>query len=441
MDPTMQHPPQVAVADLARHAGRAVRLNGRVEAVRDHKRMQFVVLRAGDHAVQVAHDKGDGPPALSEAVASLTVGSAVSVEGVARAAPQVKLGGVEIALSDLVVHSLAQAPLPVLDGSSADKQMDWRQLSLRTPQARLALQVQTVLEHAMRRWWAQRDFVEIHSPKLMGTFSESGAEVFRLEYFGGKAFLAQSPQFYKQMAIAGGLERVFEIGPAFRAEPSFTTRHETEFTSIDMEIAWTRSHADLLALEEAWLAAAIGEVAAALGPRIAEVFGVELVAPTLPFPRLTMDEAQAMVRATGHTPRRADDLDPEAERRLSAIVRERFGHAFVFVTDYPATARPFYHARHPDRPDLTQSFDLLWNGVEITTGAQREHRHDVLRRQAADGGHALAPLESYLSFFRYGCPPHGGMGVGLARLLMVMLGRPSVRDVILLSRTPKRLNP
>jgi aspartyl-tRNA synthetase len=148
-----------------------------------------------------------------------------------------------------------------------------------------------------------------------------------------------------------------------------------------------------------------------------------------------------MVRATGHEPRRTDDLDPEAERRLSALVRERFGHDFVFVTDYPATARPFYHARHPDRPDLTQSFDLLWKGVEVTTGAQREHRHEPLWRQAVERGYALEPLQGYLDFFRHGCPPHGGMGVGLARLLMVMLGRPSVREVILLSRTPKRLNP
>ena len=154
-----------------------------------------------------------------------------------------------------------------------------------------------------------------------------------------------------------------------------------------------------------------------------------------------MAEAQEIVRNTGYAPHRADDLDPEAERRLSAFVLERFGHEFVFVTDYPATARPFYHARHPDRPELTQSFDLLWNGVEITTGAQREHRYDHLRRQAVERGYALGPLESYLNFFRYGCPPHGGMGVGLARLLMVMLGRQSVREVILLSRTPKRLSP
>ena len=433
--------PKVAVADLARHLGRTVRLDGRVEVLRDQKRMQFLILRVGDRAVQVAHDKTAPDAALAQALAGLTPGSAVSVGGLARAAPQVKLGGVEIALTELVVHSLAEAPLPILDDSGPDKQMDWRHLGLRRPETRLAIRVQTALEHAMRQWWSARDFLEIHSPKLMGTFSESGAEVFRLDYFGGSAYLAQSPQFYKQMAIAGGLERVFEVGPAFRAEPSFTARHETEFTSIDMEIAWTASHADLLSIEEAWLAFAIGQVATALGPDIAEVFGFDLVAPTLPFPRIAMAEAQAIVRAGGYTPRRTDDLDPEAERRLGAHVRARHGHEFVFVTDYPVTARPFYHARHPGRPDLTQSFDLLWNGIEITTGAQREHRYGPLRDQAVERGYALEPLESYLNFFRHGCPPHGGMGVGLARLLMVMLRRSSIRDVLLLSRTPRRLNP
>ncbi|WP_374578277.1 aspartate--tRNA(Asn) ligase [Phenylobacterium sp.] len=435
-----QHSPQVAIADLLQYVGQEICLNGTVETVRDQKRMQFLILRVGDRAVQVAHEKA-GSSELSEAVTSLTTGSAVGISGEVRKAPQVKLGGVEISMSEMSIYSLAEAPLPILEDSSPDKQMDWRQLSLRRPEMRLAIRTQTVLEQAMRRWWETHDFLEIHSPKLMGTFSESGAEVFRLDYFGGSAFLAQSPQFYKQMAMAGGLDRVFEIGPAFRAEPSFTTRHETEFTSIDMEIAWTASHRDLLALEEQWLAASIGHVDEVLGPQIADVFGVNLVPPRPPFPRVTMAEAQEIVRNTGYAPHRTDDLDPEAERRLSAFVLERFGHEFVFVTDYPATARPFYHARHPDRPELTQSFDLLWNGVEITTGAQREHRYDHLRRQAVERGYALGPLESYLNFFRYGCPPHGGMGVGLARLLMVMLGRQSVREVILLSRTPKRLSP
>ncbi|HEY2050337.1 MAG TPA: aspartate--tRNA(Asn) ligase [Caulobacteraceae bacterium] len=434
-------PTQSAVETLRRRIGKTVSLNGFVETVRDQKRMQFLVLSHGGSAVQVAHEKGAGPDALAERIAGLTPGSAITVTGTVRDTPMVKLNGLEVVAIDVLVHSIAATPAPIAADSSSDKQMDWRFLGLRRPEQRLIFQVQMTLEQAMRTYWSRNGFVEIHSPKLMGTFSESGAEVFKVAYFDRTAYLAQSPQFYKQMAIAAGFDCVFEVGPAFRAEPSFTPRHETEFTSIDMEVAWTASHHDLMDLEEAWLAEALGEVAAVHRPSISALLGVELVVPTRPFPRVTMEDAQAIVRASGHEPTKTDDLDPEGERRLSTYVAREFGHEFVFVTDYPVSARPFYHRRHPDRPWLTQSFDLLWNGVEVTTGAQREHRYEPLKAQAADRGYDLEPLSNYLDFFRFGCPPHGGMGVGLARLLMVMLKRTSIRDATFLSRTPTRLTP
>jgi aspartyl/asparaginyl-tRNA synthetase len=439
MEPTHHSPRRVE--ELRGRLGEVASLDGFVNAVRDQKRMQFLIVDWRGHLVQVAHEKAGESDALAATIASLTIGSAVTVKGRVREAPSVKLHGLEIEAIGLHIHSLADSPLPIAPDSALEKQIDWRFLSLRRPEHRLIFEVQTTLERAMRSYWAQAGFIEIHSPKLMGTFSESGADAFKVEYFGRTAYLAQSPQFYKQMAMAAGLDRVFEVGPAFRAEPSFTSRHETEFTSIDMEVAWTHSHHDLMALEEAWLAHALGEVARAHGAAIEGALGVPLAVPSAPFPKVSMEDAQRIVRASGHLPSKPDDLDPEAERRLSAHVKREHGHDFVFVTDYPASARPFYHRRHPDRPDLTESFDLLWNGIEITTGAQREHRFDVLRAQAAEHGHDLTPLSSYLDFFRYGCPPHGGMGVGLARLLMVMLQRSSIREATLLSRTPTRLTP
>jgi aspartyl/asparaginyl-tRNA synthetase len=437
----MESTVSTTIPDLRRRLGAVVSVNGFLETLRDQKRMQFLVLRGWDGAVQVVHEKVAGGDALADRISTLTPGSAVTVTGEVRDAPSVKLHGLEIAAHDIEVHSLAEAPLPIAADSALEKQIDWRHLSLRRPEQRLVFQVQTTLEQAMRSFWGREGFIEIHSPKLMGTFSESGAEAFKVRYFDRTAYLAQSPQFYKQMAMAAGFDRVFEIGPAFRAEPSFTARHETEFTSVDMEMAWTASHDEVMALEEAWLAQAIAAVGAAHGQEIFDLLGVTLRVPTTPFPRVTMEEAQAIVRATGHVPAKTDDLDPEGERRLSAYVARELGHEFVFVTDYPATARPFYHRRHAARPDLTQSFDLLWNGIEVTTGAQREHRHEHLTRQALERGYDLAPLRSYLDFFRYGCPPHGGMGVGLARLLMVMLGRSSIREVTFLSRSPTRLTP
>jgi aspartyl/asparaginyl-tRNA synthetase len=430
------------IAALTRHIGARVRVCGLVEAVRDQKRMQFVVLSDATGPVQLVHEKSRAVDVIADQIAGLTPGSAVAVIGEVAAAPAVKLGGLELRVEALEVQSLAAAPLPIAPDTALDKQIDWRALSLRRPEQRLVFQVQTTLEAAMREWWAAHGFIEIHSPKLMGTASESGAEVFKVAYFDGRtAYLAQSPQFYKQMAIAAGFERVFEVGPAFRAEPSFTPRHETEFTSLDMELAWTADHHELMVMEESWLVHAIGRVAEAHGEEIRARLGVEVRVPDAPFPKVSLAQAQAIVRASGHVPTRPDDLDPEGERRLSAHIAKTTGSEFVFVTDYPASARAFYHHRHPDRPHLTQGFDLLWKGVEITTGAQREHRYEVLREQAVERGYALEPLQPYLDFFRYGCPPHGGMGVGLARLLMVLLGRASVRETTLVSRTPTRLSP
>ncbi len=298
------------------------------------------------------------------------------------------------------------------------------------------------MEHAMRSFWIKHGFLEIHSPKLMGTASESGAELFSLPYFNDKtAYLAQSPQFYKQMAMAAGFDRIFEIGPVFRANPSMTSRHDTEFTSVDMEFSWIESHEDVMKMEEDWLAYVLTVVAEKHGDAIRETFGLELFVPTTPFPRITLDEGRSVLAEQGHVISHKADLDPQGERMLSAYIKERYGHEFVFVTDYPAEVRAFYHMRNPDAPDLTMSFDLLWKGLEITTGAQREHRYEKLKEQATDRGLAHGPLENYFNFFKYGCPPHGGCGVGLTRLLMVMLGRANVREVTYLYRGINRLTP
>ena len=293
----------------------------------------------------------------------------------------------------------------------------------------------------MREYWIRNHFIEIHSPKLMGTASESGAELFALPYFNSTAYLAQSPQFYKQMAMASGFDRVFEIAPVFRADPSFTSRHTTEFTSVDVEIAWIDGHEDVMAFEEQWLQHVIYTVRERHGDAIAENYGVELTVPALPFPRVTMAEALTVLSEQGHAPEREGDLDPKGERLIGEYIRKTRGCDYVFVIDYPVSVRPFYHMRHPGQPELTRSFDLLYRGVEITTGAQREHRPDVLRAQAREKGLDLEVIQFYLDFFKYGCPPHGGFGFGLSRLLMVMLGLPSVRETTLLSRTPNRLHP
>jgi aspartyl-tRNA synthetase len=433
---------RTAVADLKSHLDETVELRGWVNAVRDQKRMQFVVLRDESGLAQLILDKDDPPSELNETLSALTPESAVTVRGVVVADERVKLGGLEIRLASLTVDSPAEPELPVTAESALDRRIDWRYLDLRRPDRRLIFEVQTTVEHAMREYWREQGFIEIHTPKTMGSASESGAELFKMDYFERTAYLAQSPQFYKQMAMAGGFGKVFEIGPVFRANPSFTSRHDTEFTSVDVEISWIDSHEDVMAFEERWLAHVLGVVAATHGERISETFGTMVQAPTPPFPRMTLAEAKALLAEHGHdVPGAGHDLDPPSERALSALVAERSGSEFVFVTDYPTSVRPFYHMRHEDQPTLTKSFDLLWRGIELTTGAQREHRYEQLLAQAGEKDVEIEPIQYYLDFFRYGAPPHGGFGFGLTRLLMQMLGQDNVREVTFLYRGPNRLEP
>lgn len=430
------------VRDLRGRIGETVTVMGFADTIRNQKRVQFVILRDQTGKVQAVHAKESEEDPIATAIGSLTLESTIMVTGTVVEASNVKLGGLEIRVESIEITSVAETPLPISTTSTLDKQIDSRQLSLRWPENQLIFEIQTTMEHAMRSFWHERDFIEVHSPKLMGTASESGAELFSVPYFGDKtAYLAQSPQFYKQMAMAAGFDRIFEIGPVFRANPSMTSRHDTEFTSVDMEISWIESHEDVMRLEEEWLAYVLAAVEAKHGESIKEAFGLDLVVPTTPFPRITLAGARSILADRGHIISHKADLDPQGERLLSAYIKERFGHEFVFVTDYPAEVRAFYHMRHPDAPELTMSFDLLWKGLEITTGAQREHRYEKLKEQATDRGFDHGPLEHYLNFFRYGCPPHGGCGVGLTRLLMIMLGRANVREVTFLYRGMNRLTP
>jgi nondiscriminating aspartyl-tRNA synthetase len=430
------------IEELPASVGERRYVRGWVQAIRDQKSVQFLVVRDETGLLQVVLPKADPPSALNAALSALTVESAVSLTGTVVADERVKLGGLELRLEELAVDSLAEPELPIAADSALDKRIDWRYLDLRRPDRRLIFEIQTAIERAMREFWEQEGYIELHSPKLMGSASESGAELFRVDYFEGNAYLAQSPQFYKQMAMAAGFGKVFEVGPVFRANPSFTSRHDTEFTSVDMELSWIDSHEDVMAVEERWLAHVLTSVRDSHGERIKETFGTEVIAPALPFPRVTLEEAKEMVRAAGHeVPGAGHDLDPPTERALSALIQERHGHEFVFVTDYPATVRAFYHMRHEHDPKLTKSFDLLWRGIEVTTGAQREHRYDRLIEQAEDRGIDVEPIGYYLDFFRYGAPPHGGFGFGLTRLLMQMLGQENVREVTFLYRGPHRLVP
>jgi aspartyl-tRNA synthetase len=430
------------VDGLKEKIGQRVLIKGFIHEVRDQSKVKFLLIRDNSGIVQTVALPENKE--IFENIAKVPRESVLEIQGTVKEMKQAPMG-VEIHIESYVVLSQAESPLPIpiveknSEQTDLSKRLDWRWLDLRKPKNLLVFKIWTFMEKAMREFWDKNEFIQVYSPKFMGAPSESGAELFSVEYFGKKAYLAQSPQFYKQMAMASGFEKIFEIGPVFRANKSHTVRHDTEFTMIDMEISYVDSHEDVMKTEESWINYFLGRIKEVYGEEIKKVFGVEVTVPQIPFPRLSMEEAQKLIRAKGYAGPR-DDLDAEGEKMLCEVVKEKFNHEFIFVKDYPISARPFYHMRDGN---LTKSFDLIWNGTEVTTGAQREHRYEILKKQAIEKGlnPESAGMKDYMTFFRYGCPPHGGFAISPTRFLMLMLGIKNVREVTFLPRDTDRLNP
>lgn len=415
-----------------------VSFHGMIDTVRDKKNMQFIVLKDFSGKIQLFVDKVKYPD-VAEVFLRSVPGVTVEVTGELVLSEYVKMGGREVLVDSVAVTSYAE-PNPIADDSTIDYRLNYRWIDLRTEKNLLMFKVQTAFANAMREFLVEREFVEIHSPKLIGTASESGSEVFKVDYFDTNAYLAQSPQFYKQMAMAGGLGRIFECGPVFRAEKSHSRKHATEFTGFDLEFSNIDSFEDVMKMEEEMLAYALKAIKEKYGDEIKEKFGVEIIVPTLPFPRIKLaDLYKELETRYGYTieEEEKDDLSTEAEKLCAQFAKEVYGHEFLFVTDYGARKRAFYHMRKDGVP---QGYDLIWKGVEITTGAQREHRYEILKEQAEEKGLAK-DVEFYLQFFKYGCPPHGGFGIGLDRITMNLLELANIKEAMFLFRGPDRLTP
>ena len=412
-------------------------IQGFIEHKRDTRNMAFFTIRDRSGSLQVTIEKQTHFE-LMENIEQLTVGSVVSITGEIIENLHVKQGGRELLPESITIESLA-APLPLTKNANIDTRLDYRWIDLREEKARFVFVVQTILTQAIREFLLQRDFLEIHTPKLIAAASESGSDVFEVNYFSRKAYLAQSPQFYKQMAMAAGFERIFETGPVFRAEKSYTNRHTTEFTGVDLEVSYITSFEDVMKMEAEMLTYALETVEREYGEAIERLFGMRVVAPKLPFPTIRLKDLYAeLERRYGYTLPKSEqgDTTTEAEQLAFRFSKEEFGHEFLFVTDFAEEERAFYHMR---KDGVAQGYDLLWRGVEIATGAQREHRYDVLCKQAEERGLG-EDVRFYTEFFRYGCPPHGGFGLGLDRLTMLLLGI-NIKEAMFLFRSPNRLTP
>ena len=421
-----------------------ITIEGFVDNIRDLQYVQFLIVRDTTGKVQVTIEKNEINSRLNEIVSNLTIESTVKITGTLLKNEKVKLNGMELIPNYIIVTSkcLEDLPLNYKDSKSAllDTRLNYRFLDLRSEKNTLMFKVQTCMINAMREFVVKNNFIEIHTPKIISAASESGAEVFEIKYFDRKAYLAQSPQFYKQMAMCSGFERVFEIAPAFRAENSNSYRHTTDFTSFDIEISYIESLEELMNFEEDLFIAGLSAVKEKYGNEIKELFNVDVIVPTKPFPRIKLEELYIeLENKYGFKMNYEDvgDMNSESEKLASKYIMEKYGHEFVFITDFSAKKRAFYHKR---KNGIPQGADLIWKGCETTTLALREHNYEILCEQAKEKG-LKDDVKFYLDFFKYGCPPHGGFAIGVDRITMLLLETDSLKETMYLFRGPSRIEP
>jgi len=401
----------------------------------------FALVRDGSGTAQVTLKKGTTDPALFALFTDLPRESVISVEGTVQKSGKANRG-VEVLPSKVDVIARAEVPLPlgVVDrvGAELNTRLDHRVLDLRKPAMRAVFEMRTVLLLELREAFLRRDFLEIATPKLLRQGAEGGATLFPVEYFDRQAYLAQSPQLYKQMLIGAGFERVFEIAPAFRAEPSDTIRHVTEFSSLDGEIGFIDSVEDVREVLEGVVTDSFGATKKELlvrGNALAE----RIPEPTTPFPRILFSQAMEWLGRPGSE----SDLGTEDEKALGEIVAKKLGAPLYFITEFPTAIKTgtFYAQRQDSNPRLTYYFDLDFQGLEIASGGAREHRLDHLRRNIETAGLDPEKFAGYLEAFRFGMPPHGGWGLGVDRLVQVLAGLSNIREAILFPRDRYRLDP
>ncbi len=430
--------------NLNEYLEQEITIEGFVDNIRILQYVDFLIIRDTTGKVQVTIEKNTSNEFLTKIVSTITPESTVKITGILHKNDKVKLNNMELIPTNITVTSkcLEELPLNYKDSKSAaiDTRLNYRFLDLRSDKNILMFKVQTCMINAMREFVVKNNFTEIHTPKIISAASESGSEVFEVNYFGRKAYLAQSPQFYKQMAMCAGFEKVFEIAPAFRAEKSNSYRHTTDFTSFDIEMSYLNNLDELMDFEENLFIAGLKAVKEKYGKEIKELFNVEVIVPTKPFPRIKLEELYKILeKEYGYKMNYEDvgDMNAESEKLASKYVKEKYDHEFVFITDFSAKKRAFYHKRENGIP---QGADLIWKGCETTTLALRENNYETLCKQAKEKG-LDQDVKFYLEFFKYGCPPHGGFAIGVDRITMLLLETGSLKETMFIFRGPSRLEP
>ena len=424
---------------LKAEEGTTIILEGAVHSVRDMGEIAFVILRKKEGLIQTVWEEGKTDLELSE----IREGDYIHVTGQVKDEERAPHGK-EVRLSTISHLSHVSCPLPLpIDkwklNTSLEAKLDRRSLSLRNIRERARFRIQEGIVRGFRDFLYEQGFTEIHTPKIGAKSAEGGANMFRLSYFHRPAVLQQSPQLYKQMMV-GVFDRVFETGPVFRAEKHNTRRHLNEYTSLDFEMGYIHSFLDICAMETGFLQYTMNLLEKEYSKEL------KLLNITLPdvekIPHVRFDEAKRLVSEKYNRKiRNPFDLEPEEEELIGKYFKEEYDADFVFVTHYPSKKRPFYAMDDPEDTRYTLSFDLLYHGLEITTGGQRIHDLSMLEEKIEAKGMTEEGLEQYLDAFRFGMPPHGGLGIGLERLTMQLLGEDNVREACLFPRDMSRLEP
>ena len=418
-----------------------VTVRGWIQDTRNMGGISFIVLRDRYGTVQLTLPKKKVDPDMFATITKLPRESVVSVTGEVKASNQTELG-LEIIPSSYVLESEAGVPLPmgVIDKVNVemDTRLNNRFMDLRKPEIRAIFELKAMMVQLIEEAVRGNGFIQVYTPKINAAGAEGGAELFKIQYFDRPAFLAQSPQLYKQILMSTGLDRVFELGPAFRAEQSNTNRHVTEFISFDGEMSWIENEEEVMRMIET----IIDYVLTGLkerGKKQLEILGKEINVPARPYPILTYSECLKIVQDGGLPLKEGDDLGTEGERIVGEAMAAK-GSELYFIAEYPEEAKPFYIMEKDGTP-YSFSFDLDYKGQEISSGGQREHRYDRLVARMEKKGLNPEDFSFYLDAFRYGMPPHGGWGIGIERLLVKMLDLGNIREAILFPRDPARLTP
>jgi len=419
-----------------------VEVAGWVQLNRDLSKIRFILLRDISGVIQITGVKGKTPDKVFKDMEKITRESVIHVKGSLKDSKQAP-GGKEINPDSIEIISKAEElPIDISDYSKTElpKRLDWRSLSLRTKKSLAVFKVQSKLIEGMQEWLNKNGYYQVFTPCLMGVASESGSEVFEVKYFKQKAFLRQDPQLHRQLAILGGLEKIYDIGPSWRAEKSHTVRHLCEHRTCAVELAFINNEKDVMNVEEQVIMSAFKKVNQDCKDELKEL-EIELKIPKHNFPEITFPEVYGILEKMGKKLKKGEDMDLESEKLLWKYVQKKYpGNDFYFLNKFPHKIKPFY-VRGEDDSEYARSTDLYYRGIEMSSGGQREDRYEKLMKNVKDRNMSLKSIEWFTNFFKYGVPSHGGFAIGIERLTMVLLGLQNVREATLFTRDTERLTP